>query len=492
MARTKKKTKMAGIPDDVNVSARPTLDMMENGMEEYAKYVLENRAVPDFRDGLKPVQRRILWAMHGMGMHGGKGEFKKSARVVGETLGKYHPHGDMACYEAMVSMVHLPSQTVVGQGNFGTLLDPAGAMRYTECRLAKYSDKVFFDAAYTPIIELAENFDGSEREPVVLPALLPNLLLNGSFGIGVAARCSIPAFEPEGVMALTQMALKGKEITVDDCMDNLVPRCSEGAQIDMDDPINKEGLRSFFKSGEGRIRWVPDAEGDIDERTVKINGFAPAVAINLSSSLNKVNNEDTVQSCVDESDVKSGMSYKVTLKQNSAVAKRSVQPLLEKICGFFSSNQSLAFTVTRRFPPEEGEAKVDVAFSYMTMPEFFRLWAKWRIVVERRAIKHRKGVLDKRLAHDELLVKAALNRDAVRQSWEEKDPVQYLMRKLKISEDGAKVIRELRIRQLDALEERNLRKRIKEIKVELRTLKADFADPVPRVVGAMDDLMAIA
>ena len=205
-----RKVKIRSIPDDENMEAEPTLELMADGMAKYGAYVLEDRAIPDFRDGLKPVQRRILWSMANLGLVHNKG-FSKSARTVGDVIGKYHPHGDSACYGALVSMTHFAEPFVDGQGNFGDLLYPPAAARYTEARLTRYSCENFFDRAYIPVIDDVATYDGANIEPVVLPSLLPNLLLNGVFGIGVAATCSISAFERDGVLTLTKRALTARK-----------------------------------------------------------------------------------------------------------------------------------------------------------------------------------------------------------------------------------------------------------------------------------------
>ena len=160
----------------------------------YAMSVIVSRALPDVRDGLKPVQRRILYAMQELGLRPGT-QYKKSARIVGEVLGKYHPHGDAPVYDALVRMAQefsLRYPLVDGQGNFGSIdNDPPAAMRYTEARLASITEEMLADIDLNTI-DFSENFDGTLKEPVVLPALLPNMLLNGASGIAVGMATNIP------------------------------------------------------------------------------------------------------------------------------------------------------------------------------------------------------------------------------------------------------------------------------------------------------------
>ena len=160
---------------------------MKRAFIDYSMSVIMSRALPDVRDGLKPVHRRILYAMNDMGLTHDK-SYKKSARVVGETLGKYHPHGDQAVYDSMVRMAQyfsLRYPLIDGQGNFGSVDgDAAAAMRYTECRMSKIA-KLMLEDINKETVEWSDNFDGSLKEPVMLPSILPNLLINGASGIAV-------------------------------------------------------------------------------------------------------------------------------------------------------------------------------------------------------------------------------------------------------------------------------------------------------------------
>ena len=487
MPATRKK-KIKGIPEDAHLDSMPALEMMAEGMAKYGKYILENRSIPDFRDGLKPVQRRILWAMHGLGLTS-RTAFRKSSQTVGETLAKYHPHGDSACYDAMVSMVHWKEPCVEGQGNFGDLLHPAAAPRYTEARLAKYSCDNYFDPDYVPVIDTADTYDGSGKEPVVLPSLLPSLLLNGAFGIGVGAMCSIPAFDAKGVLSLVRKALNGEEVTVDDCMDEMRPCCAEGALVDLDDKYNEAGLREFYETGKGRVRWEPSATGDLDDRTLVLDGFAPKSArLGLQTSLERTKNDDLVESVLNESDLDTGTVYKIELKKRIAQAR--LEAAMQKVCGHFTVSQTLTFTVTKRFPPDEEGAEADVAFDYVSMPKFYALWAKWRILMERRSIVHKRRLTEERIGRDEMLLLAAVNRDVVFKSLKVDDSAKFLQDELGIGEETAKAILELRVRQLKVLEEKALRKRIAEAKAHVKDLKKMYDDPVPSIEKSLDDAMA--
>lgn len=225
---------------------------MSRSYMEYAMSVILGRAMPDVRDGLKPVHRRILYAMHELGLSPA-GQFRKSARVVGEVLGKYHPHGDTAVYDALVRMAQEFSMAVPlvdGHGNFGsTDGDPAAAMRYTECKLTPISKAAFLDDMGKDTVGFIPNFDGSESEPLVLPARVPNLLVNGSSGIAVGMATNIPPHNL-GELVTALVALIAEPDISDERLLALVPGPDfpTGGQI-----LGVDGSRDMHLTGRGRI-----------------------------------------------------------------------------------------------------------------------------------------------------------------------------------------------------------------------------------------------
>ncbi|MDQ0158395.1 DNA gyrase subunit A [Alkalibacillus salilacus] len=237
---------------------RPQVQEINLGQEmrtsflDYAMSVIVSRALPDVRDGLKPVHRRILYAMHDLGMYSDKA-YKKSARIVGEVIGKYHPHGDSAVYEAMVRMAqdfNFRYMLVDGHGNFGSVDgDSAAAMRYTEARMSKISMEILRDIN-KDTIDYDDNYDGTEREPVVLPARFPNLLVNGASGIAVGMATNIPPHQLgeviDGVLALSE----NPDITIQELMDDYIygPDFPTGGEI-----LGRSGIRNAYETGKGSI-----------------------------------------------------------------------------------------------------------------------------------------------------------------------------------------------------------------------------------------------
>ncbi|HPL57828.1 MAG TPA: DNA gyrase subunit A, partial [Flexilinea sp.] len=231
---------------------------MQQSYLDYAMSVIISRALPDARDGLKPVQRRILYAMYDMGIRPDS-EFKKSARIVGEVLGKYHPHGDSAVYDAMARLAQdftIRYPLVEGQGNFGSIDgDPPAAMRYTEARLAPYSMELLNDIDENTV-DFTRNFDDTLDEPVVLPSALPNLLLNGSSGIAVGMATNIPPHNlgelVDAIVYLLDQWDEYDEITADDLMRYIHgPDFPTGGIIVLEDERNE--LVSAYATGRGKL-----------------------------------------------------------------------------------------------------------------------------------------------------------------------------------------------------------------------------------------------
>jgi len=225
---------------------------MSRSYLEYAMSVIVGRALPDARDGLKPVHRRILYAMHELGLTFDR-PFRKCARVVGEVLGKYHPHGDTAVYDALVRMAQdfsMRAPLINGHGNFGSIdNDPPAAMRYTECRLQALTSESLLQDIEADTVDFADNFDGSQQEPIVLPSRVPQLLLNGSSGIAVGMATNIPPHNLgellDGVVAL----IRNPDITINELMELIPgPDFPTGAQI-----LGTSGIRDAYITGRGSV-----------------------------------------------------------------------------------------------------------------------------------------------------------------------------------------------------------------------------------------------
>jgi DNA gyrase subunit A len=295
-------------------------DEMKKAYLSYAMSVIVGRALPDVRDGLKPVHRRILFAMNDMGMRYNY-PYKKCARIVGEVLGKYHPHGDTAVYDALVRMAQsfsLRHPLVDGQGNFGSIDgDNAAAMRYTEARLAKISDEMIQDINKNTV-NFVENFDGSLKEPVVLPSKIPNLLVNGSSGIAVGMATNIPPHNlseiAQGVIAL----INEPKISISDLMNHIQgPDFPTGGVI-----AGRSGIISAYNTGRGKILLKGVIENEQkDGREVLVVKEIPYMvnkSLLVEEIANAVNNRkiEGIFDLRDESD-RNGMRIVIELKKNA-------------------------------------------------------------------------------------------------------------------------------------------------------------------------------
>ncbi len=317
-------------PDNLGVIRPISIDdEMRGSYLDYAMSVIVARALPDARDGLKPVQRRILYAMHDMGIRTGT-PYRKSARIVGDVLGKYHPHGDSAIYDAMARMAQdfsLRYPLVDGQGNFGSVDgDSPAAMRYTEARLARIAEALLADID-KETVDWIDNFDGSLQEPTVLPALLPNLLLNGNSGIAVGMATNIPPHNlgevVDAIVHLIDHWTEVDDITVEDLMQFIKgPDFPTGGLL-----LGREEIQSAYGTGKGRITMR--ARTRIEEMS---SGRHRIIVTEIPYQLNKSNLLERIAELVrdgrisdisdlrDESD-RSGMRIVIELKRSASPRK---------------------------------------------------------------------------------------------------------------------------------------------------------------------------
>ncbi len=296
-------------------------DEMSSSYLSYAMSVIVSRALPDIRDGLKPVHRRIIYAMYKGGFDWSK-QFRKSARIVGDVIGKYHPHGDQAVYDALVRMVQdfsMSTPLIDGQGNFGSVDgDPPAAMRYTETRLSKIS-QFLIDDIEKNTVDFKSNYDETEKEPVVLPAQYPNLLVNGAGGIAVGMATSIPPHNLSEVINATLALIHNKDIKINELMKHIPgPDFPTGGTI-----IGKDIIKTGYKTGRGSFK----IRGDINIEQLK-NGKERLVITNIPYQINKSSlNEKIVELIRDKkiegiSDIRDesnreGIRVAIDLKRNT-------------------------------------------------------------------------------------------------------------------------------------------------------------------------------
>ena len=471
--------------------------------EKYKKHTLENiaekyyyiygvatnedRSVPCDIDGLKPVARRILWAAYSMGSRS-NAKFVKAARIVGETMGKFHPHGNMAIYSTMVNMVNSTTPTLEGQGNWGTLSDPTpAAERYTETRLSKYAEKVFFDPFYLPTIDYIPNYDGNNQEPLILPALLPNLLLNGTFGIGVGVSTSIPTYDKKSLEKLLLNALeKGKKIDAKSCAKTLEFTYKYGG-TPLPDP---EEMKKFYTTGKGKVMYNSIYSVDEKKNIMTLTKFAPIQG--FVKPLEKCLALPNVAKANDVTDRKT-KTPTIQIDFKKGISENLREKVVEKIDSFFSASESYDVKITVRERDEEGNPVIKLSNS--TIPDMLNNWLNYRIELERKACDYWKGKAQERIAHLELLQKAVINRALILKALDKKcsesELEDYLAAEMKITKEQAKTILDIPVRKLRALENDNLIKGIKEKKDEVKQLENRKKEPNPHIADNIKKLVSL-
>lgn len=456
-------------------------------MTRYGKAVNEDRALPDYRDGMKPVQRKILWGMYKLGLWSKLPKPVKSARIVGDVLGKFHPHGDTACYGAMVTMANQVVPTVFGEGNWGNILkDSPAAMRYTNAKLTAYGDAIF-DPYYTPVMDLLPNYDDTEQEPLVLYTPLPNALVNGSYGIGVGTTCYIPAFDVASVAKVTIKALQlygtDKTISPKTCATLLKFVCEGGGRVDQEHYAAE--ILDYMKTGEGSVvfnsRWTWDSK----LHGMAFTGFAP---VDINKKLELISAYPEVVEILDLSSIEEGFKFVVVMKR---LDNKLLTAAKKKVAGAFSSKENFKTNITERVLLN---GKRDVVNRSTTIPALITDWVKWRVQIEVRATQFQIGVMDKKIRHTELLRIAVANRSLIIKmldsDLDDAGMEAELAKRLKITPAEAKVIFDLRVRQLKKLEDKGLEKLHKEQTAQRATLQGRAKDPAPWVIKNIEAIVA--
>lgn len=458
---------------------------MKTSYIDYAMSVIVARALPDVRDGLKPVHRRVLFGMHELGLQNNK-QYKKSARIVGEVLGKYHPHGDTAIYDTMVRMAQewsLRYPLVQGQGNFGSVDgDGAAAMRYTEARLAKIADEMLRDLDKNTVA-FGPNFDDSLQEPLVMPSYLPNLLVNGSSGIAVGMATNIPPHNLREVIAGLIMLIDNPKTTAEDIIKVVkAPDFPTGGII-----YGYEGVKEAFLTGRGRI--VIRAKANIE--TLK-NDRENIIITELPYQVNKATLIEKIAELVregkiegisnirDESD-RDGMRVVIELKRDG-------QPAVILNNLFKHTSMQVTFGVIML-------ALVNGAPKVLTLQQMMEHFLLHRMDVLIRRTQFELDAAERRAHILEGYIIALDNIDEVIQTIKKSKDVetakQSLMRKFKLSEIQAKAILDMRLQRLTGLERKKIEDEYKEIIKLINKLKAILGNEKLRKQIIKEELLAL-
>ena len=419
-------------------------EFTERSYLNYSMYVVLDRALPSLADGLKPVQRRIVYAMSELGL-AASSKYKKSARTVGDVLGKFHPHGDSACYEAMVLMAQPFSfryPLVDGQGNWGSQDDPKSfaAMRYTEARLSGFAEMLLSELGQGTV-EWGLNFDGTLREPRLLPARLPNVLLNGSSGIAVGMATDIPPHNLREVGSACIRLLDNSRTSLDDLCDHVKgPDFPSGGEI----VTPQAEIRDIYRTGYGSIRqravWV-DENGDIAITALPYQVSGERVIEQIANQMN-AKKLPMVGDIRDESDHENPI--RIVIEPRSNRVDRAV--LMTHL--FATTSLEQTYRVNMNMIGLDGRPKV------FDLREALKQWLDFRLETVKRRLSYRLDRVVKRLHILDGLLIAFLNIDEIIKIIRKEDePKGVLIKRFKLSETQAEAILELKLRQLARLEE---------------------------------------
>ncbi|MBN1823871.1 MAG: DNA gyrase subunit A [Endomicrobiales bacterium] len=459
------------VPANPNVIPKNIEDEMKTSYIDYSMSVIVGRALPDVRDGLKPVHRRILYTMKEMGLRHNTA-YKKSARVVGDVLGKYHPHGDTAVYDAMVRMVQdfsLRYPLVDGQGNFGSIDgDAPAAMRYTEARLASISDEMLADID-KDTVSYIPNYDGSLVEPIILPAKVPTLLVNGSSGIAVGMATNIPTHNLTEIIEATNAYIDNSDVTMPELM-----KIVKGPDFPTAGIIHgKTGIKNYFETGRGSV--VIRAKADIED----IKGGKQAIIVReLPYQVNKAQLLETIAGLVrdkkiedisdlrDESD-RDGVRVVVEIKRDG-----NAQIVLNQL--FKHTQMETSFGVIML-------ALVNNKPKVLNLKEMLHYFVEHRKEIVVRRTKFELAKAEQRAHILEGLKIALDNLDAVIKTIKESKDVDIartkLIEKFKLSKLQAQAILDMRLQQLTGLERNKIESEYLDTIKLIEKLKSILADP---------------
>lgn len=458
---------------------------MKSSYIDYSMSVIVARALPDVRDGLKPVHRRVLFGMHELGMAHNK-PYKKSARIVGEVLGKYHPHGDSAVYDTMVRMVQdfsLRYPLVDGQGNFGSVDgDSPAAMRYTEARLARIADEMLRDLDKNTV-NFASNFDDTLQEPTVMPAYLPNLLVNGSSGIAVGMATNIPPHNLVEVIDGLIAMIKNPDITIEKLMKYITaPDFPTGGII-----FGYEGVKDAYLTGRGKV--IVRAKANIETHK---NNRETIIITELPYQVNKANLIEKIADLVkegkiteisnirDESD-RDGMRVVIELK-------RDAQPPVVLNQLFKHTQMQTTFGVNM-LALVHGVPKV------LNLKEMMHHFIVHRMEVVIRRTKYDLDAAERRAHILEGYIIALDNIDEVietiKKSRDAETAKHNLIRKFKLSEIQAKAILDMRLQRLTGLERKKIEDEYKEIIKLIEKLKSILDSEEKRNLIIKEELLSL-
>lgn len=472
------------MPDEEKLVPINIEKQMKSAYIDYSMSVIVSRALPDVRDGLKPVHRRVLYGMYELGIKA-TGAYKKSARIVGEVLGKYHPHGDASVYDSMVRMAQdwsVRYRMVDGQGNFGSVDgDSPAAMRYTEVRMQKISEEMLLDIE-KDTVDHKLNFDDTLQEPVVLPTRIPNLLINGASGIAVGMATNMAPHHLGEVVEATVAYIDNKDISIEDLMQYVkAPDFPTGGII-----YGYQGVKNAFHTGRGRV--VLRAKATIQE----IKGRDCILVTEIPYQINKAEMIKKTAELVNDKKIEGIANIR---DESDRKGMRIVYVLKKDAIPNIVLNKLFKYTALQTSFSINNVALVKGKPEILNLKQLIHHFVEHRheVVVRRtefelKKAKHRAHILEGLIiASDHIdevikIIRASENPDAARES---------LMERFELTEIQAKAIVEMRLRQLTCLEQDKLRKEYQELLDLIRELESILADQDKRMQIIKNELLLV-
>lgn len=461
---------------------KPLHVALREDMIEYSNYVIEDRAVPAYQDGLKPVHRRVLWALyHKLNSRPEKNYFK-SARAAAETMA-FHPHS--TSYPSIVKMIEgTPCALLTGLGNFGGYSEytQAGADRYTELKLSEFTMAMFFDPRFKKAYETVPNFDGLDIEPIYLPAQLPLVIAREQSGIAVGVTTDLPTFTLPSLYKAVTFALKQKEnkytVSIKTLVKTLQFTCSYGGKV----IENEAAMTQLMKTGVASFDWQCDyhMKGD----TLYINGFPPQWS--FDAKLEKIREIKEVSEAADISQG-NDICIKVSFRKVSEALKETA---ISKVIKLLKSKTHYKTNVTLRYLQEDELVNFSRAkFEKMSIQALIARWTANRVALEKTALKNELSELAGALAHQQLMKTAVDNLDIIFKILRTKgiDKVAVLAKQLKITKEQSQEIWQIAVGRLDRLSLDQILNKIKELNKAINVAKTRLKNPEASVLQHMEE-----
>lgn len=467
---------------------------------EYGTSTIEDRAIVG-PDGLKPVMRRALWAVHNLHAHHTANTIK-GALMVGETMGKYHPHGDQSIYQAMAAATLLPQPLFDGtQTNWGTMTTNAAAMRYTEGRLTKYSDLIFFDKFYMPVMEFVSNYDSTRLEPVNLINLLPNGMLNGNFGICPGVNTRTPAFTLKSLIAVLKEVLANKGKCDAKMCESLEWISDFGGRLDKSS-YNKTALKEFYKTGVASLDWRSTYTLDEKANAIRYTRFAPFSTNDnakpgekspIEKLLAAVEAVSGVASIDDDSDKKDPYRQAYIVRFVKTLKGHRRDKAIKQVDKLFTRRQRYDVKLTDRVLDVQGD-KVKISLRPLSVPTIITEWVAYRIKLEQDACAYWIKKTKEEIRWHEVMRLAVAKLDFIikcvkNEKLDDAQLVKAIAKGLKITEVEADLILKRNLRQLRKLEEKALVAKIKELETTKKELEGRHKHPAKYVTTHLDKLV---